>query len=135
MNKEERINRYGAAAYEKLLEQNSAWKAANPDKVKAHNQEHGRKGGKHYERTLKYNSTGLPHERYLVRLKHWGEYHLYQHAVGPQGHTQIHHEWIPGTADFRGIALVDAGAHRHGIIKVIEVLEGEITLFTEKEIK
>jgi len=56
-------------------------------------------------------------------------YDQHKRTVDPQGLTQIHHEWVSGTAKYRGVALVDAELHRHGIIKVIEVLEGEITLF------
>ena len=40
---------------------------------------------------------------------------------------QLHHEWIDGTAQYNGLALVDAELHRKGIIKVILLLEGEIT--------
>ena len=33
------------------------------------------------------------------------------------------------------MALVEKGAHRYGIINVIQILEGEITVFSEKELK
>ena len=38
-----------------------------------------------------------------------------------------------GTARYMGIALVEKNAHRHGIVNVIEILEGQLTLLTEEE--
>jgi len=146
MEKEEFIGRYGEAAYAKRREQtrawdaahidekkarNQAWAAANQDKVKANTREQGRKEGKYYEQHKKYQSTGLQHERNLVRQMHRRMYAQHKRTVDPQGITQLHHEWIPGTANYRSVALVDAKLHQQGIIKVIEVLEGEITLFRE----
>ena len=109
------------------------WRAANRDKVVAYNQEGSCKGGKYYKAKLEYQRTGLQQQRRKIRWHHW---HLYRHikkAIAPN--SVFHHEWIPGTADYRGVALVDKGLHRRGIIKVIKLLEGQITLFTEKEIK
>ena len=42
---------------------------------------------------------------------------------------------IPGTADYRGAALVEPIQHQYGIIDPIVILEGEITLLTEAEIR
>ena len=150
MKKEEYIKRYGEAAYKKLLQQSRDWQAghrkernvswrewckANPEKVKANNRktnrETGHKGGKYYKKRLIYNRTGLQAKRRYIRHKHYILYHTIKQATP---NSQIHHEWLPGTAKYRGVALVETVAHRHGIIKVIKVLEGEITLFTEKEI-
>ena len=146
MDKEERIKKYGEAAYEKHLKQSrdwekihrkeanvihKKWREANPDKVIANNQEHGRKGGKYYEKRLEYQTTGLQGERERIRKKHQKLYYAIKQATP---NSVLHHEWIPGTADFRGVALVEKEAHQQGIIKVIKILEGEITLFREKEI-
>ena len=108
------------------------WRAANPEKVKVNNQEWGRKGGKRYEEHLEYEHTGLQGERNKVRNKHWYQYRAIKESTP---NSVFHHEWIPGTAKYRGVALVDKEMHRRGIIKVIKLLEGQITLFTEKEIK
>lgn len=136
MKKEERIERYGEAAWEKHLQQGRDWKAqwrkANPDKVKTNNQEIHRKGGKYYEKKRIYDTTGLQGERHRIRVKHGSQYRLFKQIIAPD--SEIQHEWLPGTANYRGVALVEEDPHRHGIIKVIKILEGEITLFTEKEI-
>ena len=147
MNKEERIKRYGEAAYEKKLQQSSDWKlqhrkevnatskagaAANPEKIFTHNQEIGCKGGKYYEKKLVYQTTGIPGEKGIIRAKHGREYHPLKQIISPE--SQIHHEWIPGTSEYTGVALVETQPHRYGIIDVIKILEGKITLFTEKEI-
>ena len=132
MNKEEFIRRRGEAAYEKMEQQNRGWRTANPGKVIAHNQEGNRKGGKYYERHLVDNRTGLQGERKKIRTKHAKQYHPFKNIMALN--SQIHHEWIPGTAKYRGVALVETRPHRYGIIDVIKVLEGKITLLTEKEI-
>ncbi|MCK4528196.1 hypothetical protein KAW18_12565 [candidate division WOR-3 bacterium] len=146
MNKEEYIKRRGEVAYEKMLQQsrdwklqhpkeisvaNKKWREANPNKVLALNQELYRKGGKRYQKQLKYQHTGLQGERNMIRMKHARQYLTIKQATP---NSVFHHEWIPGTAEYKGVALVEAEAHRHGIIDVIQILEGEITIFTEKEI-
>ena len=132
MNKEEFIERRGEAAYDKQLQRVRDWREVNPDKVKACNQERGRKGGKFYSALQTYYRSGLPYFRKLIRNKHA---RLYQDIKQATPNSQIHHEWEKGTTKYRGVALVETEAHRHGIIKVIKVLEGEITLFTEKQIR
>ena len=147
MEKEERIKRYGEAAYDKMLQQqrdwhaqyreecnvvSQAWREANPEKAKAHHQESGRKGGKRYRKKLVYQRTGIPGERNRIRLKHTRLYRTIKEAIP---NSVFHHEWIPGSAKYRGVALVDKEAHLYGIINVIKVMEGKITLFTEKEIR
>lgn len=109
------------------------WREANPQKVKEYNQELCRKGGKRYEAALKYNRTGLPGERNRIRAKHRGLWSIYKKTIAPN--SQIHHCWIANTAEYRGVALVEANQHMHGFINVIEILEGEITLFAEEEIR
>lgn len=192
MNKEERIKRYGEAAYDKMLQQHRDWAAAhreemnasskawcdkhreeakaktkkwrevnrgkakaysaqyrkehreelkvkskewrknNIEKVKVYGQELGRKGGKRYEKFLEYQRTGLQGERNYIRHKHAKLYYEIRKATP---NSVLHHEWIPGTAEYRGAALVNKELHQRGVIKVIKLLEGKITLFTEKEIK
>jgi len=148
MKKAECIKRYGEAAYGDKLQQvrdwrvqhpkelkagRNEWVIANPNKLKTNHQEHCRKGGKHYEHYLVYNKTGLRGERNCVRKAHRYRWHPFKQIIAPG--SQIHHEWIPGTTDFRGVALVEADQHMHGYIDVIQVLDGEITLLTEAEIK
>lgn len=148
MKKEETIRRYGEAAYEKKLaynkgwnkeysvkvrESNRQWRINNPEKVKEHNHVDRGKGGKYHEQCSKYALIGLPYKRKLIRNKHWRRWTSYKRIIAPG--SQLHHEWIPGTADFRGVALVEAYSHRQGFIDVIQILEGEITLSTEAEIR
>jgi hypothetical protein len=64
-----------------------------------------------------YQCTGLQGERNKIRQADWRKY-KHEHAGIPYP-VDIHHEWIPGTAQCRGCALVDRKAHRHGIIKIV----------------
>ena len=121
------------ANQEKVKAYGRGWRELNPDKVIADNQEHNRKGGKFYEHQLEYNRTGLQGERNRIRGKHNRKYYSFKQIIAPG--SEIQHEWLPGTANYRGVALVEKDQHRHGIIKVIQILEGKITLFTEKEIR
>lgn len=109
------------------------WRKTNPKKVKAHNCEVNHKGGKYYKKQLEYQRTGLQRERKRIRTKHAKLYHPFKQITARD--TQFHHEWLPGTAKYIGVALVEKVAHSQGFINVITVLEGEITLFTEKEIR
>lgn len=137
MEKEERIGRYGEATYEKWLQQsrgwNAQWREANPDKVAANNQEANRKGGKYYKKHLKHEHIGLRGERNKIRTKHANRYRPFKQIIAPN--SQIHHEWIPNTAEYAGVALVEKDQHMHGYVDVIKILDGKITLFTEKEIR
>ena len=108
------------------------WQIANPKKKKANEHETNRIGGKYYQWKLKYLTTGVPGERHRIRRKHAHHYKPYKKIIAPE--SQIHHEWIPETAEYRGVALVEAKAHQYGIIDVIEILDGKITLLTEEEI-
>jgi hypothetical protein len=163
MNKAETIAKYGEEAWQRIIEQRRAYysehkeeekacvkvydkehkeeeKARNkkyqeqhPEEVIAHNQELNRKGGKHYEKQLAYNRTGLRADRNKVRLKHRNQYRPYKAIIAPN--SQLHHEWIQNTDEYRGVALVEAEQHMHGIVDVIEILDGEIILLTEEEVK
>lgn len=135
MEKVEFIRKYGEAAYEKQLQQGrnrfAQWRENKPEKVSANNHEKNRKGGKYYSHCLKYNSTGLSGKRHRIRIKHAVFYRPYKKIIAPE--SQIHHQWVPRTADYTGVALVEADQHRYGYIDVIQILEGEITLLTEEE--
>ena len=165
MNKEDYIAKYGEAAYAKMQAQrdawakahpeeiaasqktwadvhpdevraqSKAWREAHPEEAKATHAEQSHKGGKHYERYLQYNRTGLRGERNSIRNKHSNKYRQYKRIIDLSGVSQIHHEWIPGTAEYTGVALVEADQHMYGFVDVIEILEGKITLLTEAEVK
>lgn len=137
MKKAEYIEKYGQAAYEKILEQSRDCQINNPDKLKPNNPkyspERGQKGGRYYEKYLKQNHTGLRYKRGLIRHNHGVYYRPYKKIVAPE--SQIHHEWTPGTPDYTGVALVETDQHMRGYIDIIQILEGKITLLTEAEIR
>lgn len=139
MKKEERIEKYGLAAHKKHKQQTNAWhkkwREENPEKARKNNYEGSRKGGKYYLKSLQYSHTGLRGERTKVRNRHQHQYRPYKRIIDPEGLTQIHHSWLPKSSDCTGVALVEKEAHMHGFIDVIQILEGEITLFTEAEIR
>ena len=64
----------------------------------------------------------------MIRSKHSRRWRKFKTLIAPG--SELHHEWIPETAEYRGVALVEADQHRRGIIDVIQILEGEITLFS-----
>ena len=147
MRKKEYIKKYGKEAYEKMYQRSRGWREThrkegkeharlqrlnNPNEAKANNQEGSRKGGKYYEKRLRYNRTGVQGMRGRVRGGHWRQYYAYKQIIAPE--SQIHHQWLPNTADYKGVALVEKEQHMHGFIDVIQILEGEITVFTEEEI-
>jgi hypothetical protein len=148
VKKSECIAKYGKEAWRKQLAQSRAWQKAHreednarskkyreehPEEVRVDNQESYRKGGKRYNKTLEYKRTGIPGEKNRIRMKHARLYKPYKAIIAPD--SQIHHEWVPETSDYRGVALVEANPHRYGIIDVIQIVDGEITLLTEEEIK
>lgn len=130
MNKEKFIKRRGKAAYEKWLKKTRDWREVNPDKILEHSQEQNRKGGKYYEHKLEYMKTGLQGKRNIIRDKHRYQYHQFKNIIAPE--SQIHHEWVPKTSKYKGMALVERDQHIHGFIDVIKILEGKITLFRER---
>lgn len=145
--KEDYTRRHGEEAYKEKKRRNKEkywadpkrnnemckeWREANPDIVRANSRQQCNKGGKYYGKTLEYNNTGLRCERNRVRGRHAYHYHPYKKIIAPD--SELHHQWIPGTADYIGVALVEKDQHQHGIIDVIQILEGEITLFTEAEV-
>lgn len=133
MNKEEFISRYGEEGYEKMLEQTRVWQKEHPEELKLRSQKQCRKDGEYYDKKVEYNRTGLQGERNKIRKKHAYQYRSFKMIIAPD--SQLHHEWIQKTAEYRGVALVEKDPHQYGIIDVIQILDGNITLLTEKDIK
>jgi hypothetical protein len=133
MKKEEFVKRRGIEAYKKKIEYDRQWTLDNPDKEQENSRKHTRKGGKYYLEHLKYKATGIQGERNRIRGLHADKWRRYKKIIAPG--SQIHHEWISGTDHYRGVALVETHAHQHGIIDVIQILDGEITILTEAELK
>ena len=134
MKKEEFIKQYGEAAYsEKVLEQTRQWRKANSERKKTSDHESSHKGGKYYQKTLKHRATGFQGVRNKIRGNHRHKWRQFKKVIAPD--SQIHHQWIPGTAKYHGVALVEKDQHQYGIIDVIKIVDGEITLLTEEEIR
>ena len=131
--KAEFIKKYGEDAYEKQQEETRNWQRTHPEQFRAIHKNTYHKGGKYYEETLRKNRTGVRGKRGNMRSKHGRIYRPYKRIIAPN--SVLHHEWILGTANYRGVALVEKEPHQYGYIDVIQILEGEITLFTEPEIR
>ncbi len=109
------------------------WQEEHPERMAARPHAVHRKGGEYYEKELEYARTGLQGKRNIIRMSHRRTYRPYKKIIAPA--SQLHHQWVVESPKYRGIALVEADQHQHGIIDVIQILEGEITLLTEKEIR
>lgn len=161
--KDEYIAKHGEEAYGKRLEQRRKWggnlpggeaqrsrerrgeypeafkiakeryNEKHPEVRLMHNREGSRKGGRRYEKKQIYKHTGLQGEKNKIRGVHANRWRQYKLIIAPG--SQLHHQWMPGTAKYTGLALVEANQHMQGIIKVIKIVCGKITLLTEKEIK
>lgn len=132
------LSRIRSAAFrknhpERAKVRDRVWRDANPEKVKMKSYAKDRKGGKYYEKKLEYNRTGLAGERNRVRAKHGRLWGPYKRIIAPD--SVQHHQWRPGTAKYDGVALVEKDQHQYGIIDVIQILEGKITLLTEEEVR
>lgn len=133
MKKEDSVRRYGEEEYERRLEKNRDWSKRHPTLIQVNSRKWDRKGGKFYERKREYDQMGLRRERNVIRAMHGEHYRPYKQIIAPA--SQIHHQWIPGTANYTGVALVEKDRHMQGFIDVIQILEGEITLLTEAEVR
>lgn len=146
--KDQFIKEHGGAAYKDHLQQWGDWNhahreernicnqeraRANPEITKRKDQQTCRKEGRRYAYHLKYNTTGLPREKELIRKKHRRLYQTFKQLIAPD--SQIHHEWVSGTPEYTGVALVEVDQHMHGYIDVIKILDGKITLLTEEKVK
>lgn len=109
------------------------WREARPEVIKKYsekwNPEMNRKGGKNYVKKLRYMETGLQKNRNRVRGRDGKRYRPYKNIIAPE--SQLHHEWVANSADYRGVALVEKDQHMHGVIDVIQILEGKITFMEE----
>lgn len=146
--KEDYIKLHGEEAYEKRLERMRDWYKGNSKKKLAHDRarmknhpevvtargvERNRKNGKYYMAKRKYQMTGIQHEREIMRKRHQSRWRQFKQIIAPG--SQLHHSWRPNSAEYDGLALVEADAHMRGFIDVIQILEGDITLFTEEEVR
>jgi hypothetical protein len=136
--KEDYIAEFGEDAYAKrdqdLREANRReWRRKSGLLIQKYSKEWDSKGGKYYAKRRVYNTTGLRGERNIIRKRDGSKWHFYKKIIAPD--SQLHHQWQPDSAEYDGVALVEADAHMHGFIDVIQILDGEITLFTEKEIR
>ena len=122
-------NEYRKVHVEKYKGYKKHWALRNPDKIKQTRNNQCRKTGLFYERNLIKEHTGLRGARNKIRSKHANVWRKYKGNWLIE--TQIHHEWIEGTAGYRGIAIVDKMEHQYGIINPIKILEGEITLLCD----
>ena len=132
------IEKYGQDAYDRHLAQSresaKAYREQNIDKVIENHRQATRKGGKYYEKRLIYKQTGISGDKARIRMNHSRKWRPYKAIIARD--SQIHHNWLnDGTAAYDGVALVEKDQHQHGIIDVIQILEGKITLLTEEEVR
>jgi hypothetical protein len=130
MKKEEVIKHFGQQVYNRKLASAREWKRKHPKIVREHSHQSNRKGGKYYIRHLQYQHSGLQGERNKIRAMHARRWSKYKNRIAPN--SQIHHAWRHNSSDFDGVALVETNAHRHGVIDVILILEGNVTLLIEE---
>lgn len=142
--KDDFIAEFGEEAYAKRLERRRRWGENLPGGEARRSRERreedpemnwqtDRIGGKYYERKLEYNRTGLRGERNKIRHRHGKRWAKYKHIIAPD--SVLHHEWQSQSAEYKGVALVEKNAHMYGIINIIQILDGKITLLTEKEVR
>ena len=124
---------YNQTHVEQRKASNKKWQEEHPEKMAARSHAVHRKGGEFYEKELTYARTGLQGKRNIIRMGHRRAYRPYKKLIAPG--SQLHHQWVVESSKYTGVALVEANRHQHGIIDVIPILDGEITLLTEKEIR
>jgi len=127
--KKERIALYGEEKYKRYLKQTQEWKREHPEIVKANNAEYNQKEGKFYNKKIEDDRKELRRKRNIIRACDRKRFRKFKNIIAPK--SQIHHEWLPESPNYRGKALVEADTHMHGFIDVIQILEGDITIFTE----
>lgn len=118
---------------EKAREYDRASRERNPEKVKAKGKKISRKGGAYYKEHMQYRQTGIQGEREKIRCAHGNQWRPFKRIIAPE--SQIHHQWRKDSSEYDGVALVEAKAHQYGIIDVIQILDGKITLLTEEQMK
>lgn len=112
---------------------NKIWARLHPEAYAVHHRQWQRKGGSHYAQTRIYERTGLRRDRNRIRNRHGKQYRKFKDFFAQD--SEMHHQWVSGTARYSGLALVEKDKHQHGYIDVIQILEGKITLFTEEFIQ
>ena len=133
MKKDKIIKKHGEEGYKKYKKERAKWSLTHREGILERQRKRDRKGTESYERKRLYQMAGIPYTKRLIRGKHQEQWKPFKQIIAPN--SVLHHEWIPNTADYRGVALVEKNQHQHGFIDVIQVLEGEITLLTEAEIR
>lgn len=132
MNKEESLAKYGKGAYKKHLEQRRQWDLEHPEKARARSRKRNRRDGELYAQSRKYQTSGVQNKRNKIRSRHRCKWREYKKIIAPD--SEIHHAWIEMSWKYTGVALVERNAHRHGIIDVIKILNGEITPLLEEKL-
>lgn len=103
---------------------------ANPAKVRGYSLDQSTKGGKGYLKMRAYSQQPVPNARHRVRARHETKYRgikLLLESFFEGLKLQLRHQWLSGTAEYTGLALVDTERHQRGIISVVYPLEGVIT--------
>lgn len=122
MKNKEFIERWGIEAFEKWQKQVHDWKLVNSEKVR-HYQEcqkkNNRKGGKLHLNHLIYNRTGLQGLLKRVRNKYQKRWQKYKHIIAPS--SQLNYLWIPGSDEYKCIALVEKDQSQYPFNDVIHI--------------
>ena len=103
---------------------------------------HGKQNGvqrwysKEYDNEIerrRYHNNPLHRERHKVRNRDRSKYRPYKRIIDPEGLTCIHHNWIPGTAEYTGKAIVEKDLHQkaHDFVKPILILDDHIELMKD----
>lgn len=140
--KEDYIAEFGAEEYARMLERewygedsesqrkyHKEWPRQHYGRLQEDKKHRGRRGTIYYDSVRAYQRTGVQGERNKVRALHAHRWRKYKTIIAPN--SELHHQWLPGSADYTGLAIVETNTHRYGKINVIEILEGEITLLRE----
>lgn len=90
--------------------------------IKKHRNEWDSQGGKYYIKRRTYNTTGLRGARNIIRKRDGNKWQHYKKIIAPD--SQLHHQWVPATSEYDGLALVERDQHMHGFIDVVQILEG-----------
>ena len=109
------------------------YQLTHPERVAENHRASSHKGGKRYAKKQHYKQTGIQGARNKIRTRHAMKWLPFKRIIAPR--SQLHHEWLPDSSKYIGVALVEADQHRHGYIEVIKVLEGHITFMREEDLR
>ena len=126
---EEGMSQQEIADYYGVTNKTIYWRL-HPEKQKENNREWQQsKKGKDWQKVFNkeyyhtgYYQTGVQGEKVKIRQCDWRN-PQYQWLKRNLGDVHIHHEWVPGNAEYVFSALVDASEHMHDIINPIIFLE------------